>query len=474
MKRNLYHMTKCSIFCLIAFFISCQKEMSDITTDNLPEYGELTFEEAKGIFSSMGYATETLKEFGDDSYLIEGDMLFYKSDLSHYKTTTRQQIDINDRIVKKSYSIIRYYINPSLCDASNSWENGIIQAMQAWNGIHGFKWTFLRTTTSSNADIILNSTTRSDVPLAGSYSPSYDGKIGTPILINVLNTIEDNYSTPQKKYIVAHEIGHTLGFEHPGEGKYIDGTPTNETSTSIMYAYGGGREWGQNMGQYSFTRGDTIAYQKIYRGNYWDHRIASENISGLNATYVIEWSSPLDIFSVRMEANQFISTSSPSSYEHLGNGKFRSIQTGYFPSNPGTVNMKSTISGYGYYQPENPPTRYINSIDWIFSTTRLNNCHAEFIISGSTITCIAHCDIPATSTLWFEIEMMIRNRDGSTEVHQFYPQISQGLTYSSGSGISVYDEPEGKMIESISHMNPIMFQITPQYDNSYQYVYSNN
>lgn len=102
------------------------------------------------------------------------------------------------------------YIHTSV---PSGWASGLIQAIDAWNDL-GLTVKFTSGGWTSNT-YNYGAITVFMWDLSGAYADAYDpyanGNPGKAIRIDYGN---DGLSTSQKKFILAHELGHTIGFKH--------------------------------------------------------------------------------------------------------------------------------------------------------------------------------------------------------------------------------------------------------------------
>ena len=102
--------------------------------------------------------------------------------------------------------------------------------------------------------------------IAAQGAPPSGGQPGTTIEIN--SPVTGCFDASQKKFVIAHELGHTIGFRHtnwaalgeprdPAGANLIPGTPTTDNA-SIMNGNTGGSSWN------GFSNYDKLAAFRLY------------------------------------------------------------------------------------------------------------------------------------------------------------------------------------------------------------------
>jgi len=235
-------MKKINLLFLALFALSCSKESveQNVTQD----------ENIASLIGKLGFSTNSIITKGD-SIWVEGDMLLLKSKL--LKTSPRQATlfqgkynlvgNANDNIG----SFIKYYISPNLAD-----HNSIQSALEEFqnvsaNVLAGFpvgsvqyvknSMSVTKVLDPSQANIIIEEYYKDDKRYGYGEWPTY---IPAPNMISFAKLVVGNkihlnslywngLSSAQKKYLVAHEFGHTIGLRHTdwkgkeSEYEYVNG-----------------------------------------------------------------------------------------------------------------------------------------------------------------------------------------------------------------------------------------------------------
>lgn len=217
-----------TMFC----FSNCSKQ--EVIID------ESTLSNLSSIIHQLGYDTTGISYRGD-TITVEGDIILYKSNLSN--TTPRQA-----SMFPRSYTAVRpikYYIPPIITD-----EASIVSAMEAISSVERppeFKVPplaseylslgFTKVNTPAEADLIFVAFNEQSKTCGSADAPTVvpnlpivaiaQLKIGKNIRLNLFHW--NTLSSSQRKFLVAHELGHSLGLRH-----------TNWRGSEPEYVYVGG------------------------------------------------------------------------------------------------------------------------------------------------------------------------------------------------------------------------------------------
>lgn len=215
--------------------------------------------EEREAIEAMGFCGSSAVDAGD-GYVVEDDIFIAKSGL-HDK-----QIVHDVRIDRFPLTVL---VHPSLATGdAHDFTSAVQAAINAWNAIPdtGVRLVF---TTASTADIrVMDDEAEGGPDIGGEILARGDFPGSDPggrIRIN-LSAPEMPLTESQKIRLVAHELGHTIGFRHTNarhlgdlEGTPINGTPADDP-TSVM---NGGEEY--KLATWSgFSTGDRDAARIIY------------------------------------------------------------------------------------------------------------------------------------------------------------------------------------------------------------------
>jgi hypothetical protein len=148
----------------------------------------------------------------NERYIIDGCIIVTQEKLSSWgskiggeslQTRTDAQVSVPAGTIKT----ITYRISSSIPSATTSLVNNVIQK---YNSIRNFNINF-QETSSTNQDILFTTHGGSAFGLADWPT---NGRIGTKVELNLAAFNSPSYNDNQKKFVIAHELGHTLGFRH--------------------------------------------------------------------------------------------------------------------------------------------------------------------------------------------------------------------------------------------------------------------
>lgn len=223
-------------------FVSCKKEIKT-SADEISE-------EAIQQIKSMGFSTSGI-ERTDEGYLVEGDIIIPFDRLNERATSPRLRIaEVEQYHTFNLVTGLPRTIRVALSGSSTSISNAIDAAITRYNA-ENLQITFQRV--SSNPHITVK------LVNGGSYiaSAGFPSSSGEPYPTVNFNKRYQNYSSGFLTTVIAHEIGHCIGFRHTdymnrsfscgsggNEGQettgvgavHIPGTPTGPDAASWMLA----------------------------------------------------------------------------------------------------------------------------------------------------------------------------------------------------------------------------------------------
>jgi hypothetical protein len=258
--------------CTLLLTVSCQNPQ---VTEVSPDATSVEDSPAIKYLLEQGFKREDIEDEGR-YYVVEKDILFDKKDLPskgarHAVSNQAAAVSIN--IVNSlNVSVRRRYYTEFPDDASYQ---RVVVATQAaisyWNNIPGSRVHFNYVTLPDYAE---PDPSQNIINVQFSYLPSTTyGRGEYPISCRSGNYLLIASQTlgltdSQLQFVMAHELGHCLGFRHTEEGAsqngfHIPGTPLSETA-SVMTSPAFGPTPGSIQTWNGFSAGDQVAAATLY------------------------------------------------------------------------------------------------------------------------------------------------------------------------------------------------------------------
>lgn len=270
MKKNLMY------FWLLTFylFVSCSKDSVIDEVKNVPVQNSSSISADNDVVQrilKLGFSLKDIKEL-DDSYLVEGDIVFLKNpenkqtDTFSESTKRNKQRRYDNIVTRKGISVYLKMVGTYGPEFSHSdaVDQALDIALTKYNDIES-SLRFVRVNTAADADIVItNENVDPNNPnsnaIGSSHFPFSWGAPGNSIAIDE-NEMEwrNITSIVNFTFVIMHELGHTIGLTHTDDttfGTLISGTPTSD-GYSIMNSEGGASTT-------TFSANDIIAIQKLY------------------------------------------------------------------------------------------------------------------------------------------------------------------------------------------------------------------
>jgi len=267
-KLNLVFINLLSIMLISFLLTSCEK---DFVKDKADDSTELSINNSK----LLSYLTDDLNldpakiSENDQAFFYDNCMVYPKERLENYLNTIKSRKHTKLGHLLESGT---YYVEFGPYVPTN-WENEMKNAMNEWNNLNGhIKFSVSSNGTVGSVLVSYNDFSNdkygpdNDSNYANCYPPSiaYYGYTGN---ININNKYSpSDFTNSVKKNIMAHELGHFVGFGHTNDNKktflYTDNSTcnwhNNYDTQSVMYQYAGGNNWN------GFTTCDIAAYEALY------------------------------------------------------------------------------------------------------------------------------------------------------------------------------------------------------------------
>ncbi len=266
-----------TVLTLSVLLLGCEPEMEEEDPLEMQDEDSLVDEsqsEVEEILQAQGFDTSTLVFRDDGTVVVEEDIIM---DVESVLEEGLDQIEKGYWIKKRVNNVSNIWItNDSSSPVSSTWVWAFVTAAADWNANSIVNFRF-DTPQSGGNRINIRSvpygcktcTTNckygeADYPVSGRpgtevrINSRYDCRNGGRCQATSINRMPWN----QMVKIAAHELGHTLGFTHPGTGKRISRTKKESTGySSIMWQ---GCSIGNTQISSTMTSDDIKSANKIY------------------------------------------------------------------------------------------------------------------------------------------------------------------------------------------------------------------
>lgn len=223
MRKTIFTLTAVVAACMLTLF-ACRKNAS---TGDASSPG--VSEDVLAKIYNLGFSNKNVTADGNGNYIVEGDILISQQDLD--AKPEMQFLRVGDEEQYRTNNLVTGLprnITVSLSSALSAWSTALNTAISRYNA-QGLRITFTRVTSGANISIVNGS---------GSFLAS----AGFPSGGNPYNRVILNNSAvsgqPQNTVasILAHEIGHCVGFRHTdymNRAYSCGGSAVNEGSAGV-------------------------------------------------------------------------------------------------------------------------------------------------------------------------------------------------------------------------------------------------
>lgn len=221
-----------------ALFVSCDSQEDSIAMND-----EIS-DEVMATLVNAGFDVEKQVPIKfEDGYLVEGDIYIPQADLASLSEGTRlpieEQYSTNNLVSTNGSRVIRIYAPQG---GKSGYSAGMIAGLDlavARYNAENLAISFQRVTSSSSADIVMTRLSKRDENRGVLGSAGFPTSNGDPYgQIKMSGILESAYglSTAGIATIIAHEMGHCVGFRHTdyfNRSISCGGAPDNEGSSSV-------------------------------------------------------------------------------------------------------------------------------------------------------------------------------------------------------------------------------------------------
>lgn len=191
---------------------SCDNEEQNIVTNDVPN-------EVMAQLSNLGFDTDMGVDIFEDGYLVEGDIYLTQDVIDHMEPESHiphiEQYSTNN-LVSGFPRVITMYASEGRKGYSPAMIAGLDEAIRRYNA-ENLNISFVRTTNSRTADIVMSRLSKRDERRGVLGSAGFPTASGDPYdEIKMSGILESRYglSVDEIASIIAHEIGHCIGFRH--------------------------------------------------------------------------------------------------------------------------------------------------------------------------------------------------------------------------------------------------------------------
>lgn len=247
---------------------SCKKEVAEPV-----QQSDEVSAEVKAKITRLGFTASTAKKI-EEGYLVEGDIVLTQANLDEVPENIFLRIGNEEQY--RTYNLVSGLPRNITIRVSSSLPSSYVTATNnaiARYNAEGLRVTFTRVTSGGN--IVISAAPSGAGYLASAGFPSGGNPYGS---VRVNRSYLDYWNANTVTSIIAHEIGHCIGFRHTD---YMDrsyscgGSPVNEGASTVGAVHIPGTPTGPSSGSWMlacigngtnrpFTSSDRTALNYVY------------------------------------------------------------------------------------------------------------------------------------------------------------------------------------------------------------------
>jgi hypothetical protein len=225
MRKTIFTLSAVVAACMLTLF-ACRK---NVKSENEPSSSAVSEDVLAKIYK-LGFSNKNVIPDGNGNYIVEGDILISQQDLD--ARPEMQFLRVGDEEHYRTNNLVRGLprnITVSMSSALSAWSTALNTALSRYNAL-GLTITFTRVTSGGNINIINGSGSF----LASAGFPTSSGNPYSQVILN--NSAVSGQPQNTVATILAHEIGHCIGFRHTdymNRSYSCGGSPVNEGASTV-------------------------------------------------------------------------------------------------------------------------------------------------------------------------------------------------------------------------------------------------
>jgi hypothetical protein len=167
------------------------------------------------LVNTFGFSANDICFIDDDIISAEGDILFSKSNILSDIETLNNDNGITTRVHRKANYLVTAMSNivVNVGQISHTgWKTAVSQAASEWNALNGGITFQVIDNPNASSTIMVYLSPINDLTIVAEAPIPSNGYPGSFVRIN--SNTQNNYTSSQMKFAMAHELGHTIGFMH--------------------------------------------------------------------------------------------------------------------------------------------------------------------------------------------------------------------------------------------------------------------